>query len=205
MEFDHHKPYCTKAKKPGRNTYCGSCNLTLKTRKTYLAHMRTIHHPLGKPHKCDRCGSQFRDTSGLKAHTCRPDKDQQPRVFIDPKIHIIDGRYVCDVCNASLTSRTGLKMHKIFIHKELGEIVCRLCAKPFPTVDELSEHQIECQLKKQDKSWGDFKSFECDICKTIFKSKDGIRQHIQHTHLKIAKRFKCEQCGLAYKAKSEVK
>lgn len=167
--------------------------------------MRYVHNPLGKPHKCEGCGSQFRDISALKAHNCRPDKDQQPRIVIDPKKHIIDGRFVCDVCNVSLGSRTSLRMHKIFIHKELGEIVCRMCAKPFPTAEDLSKHQIECQLKKQNKNFGDFKTFECDICKAILKSKDGVRQHIMHTHLKIAKRFTCEQCGLAFYTKSEVK
>lgn len=205
MEFKVHKPKCKKANKPSENTHCTSCNTTLKTRKTYLAHMRTIHNPLGKPHKCDGCGSHFRDAAGLRVHICRPEKDRQPRVFIDPKVHLIDGRYVCDVCNASLKTRMSLKMHKIFIHKELGDNVCKLCAKPFPGPVELSEHQIECQLKKQSKSLGDFKTFECDICKAVLKSKDGIRQHILHTHVKIAKRFKCEQCDLAFYARSEVK
>lgn len=136
---------------------------------------------------------------GKRNHVCRTEKDQQPRVFIDPKIHIRDGKYVCDVCHVSLKSRTSLKMHKIFIHKELGkleflcemeksaqihyifmltiffcgtgDIVCRLCAKPFPTEDELSNHQIECQLKRQNNNWGDFETFECDICKMVLKSK----------------------------------
>lgn len=205
-EFDLHKPYCAKAKKPHRNTHCSICNLTMKTRKTYMAHMRNIHNPLGKPHKCECCGAQFRDASGLKAHTCRQENDQQLRVIIDPKKHIMpDGSYVCDVCNVSLKSRNALKSHKIFIHKELGEMVCRRCAKAFQTAEEFSKHKIECELKKQNKNFGDFKTFECDICKAVLKSKEGVRLHIQHTHLKTEKRFKCEQCGSAFYTKSEVK
>lgn len=205
-EFDLHKPHCTKSKKPNRNTHCSICNLTLKTRKTYTAHMRNVHNPLGKPHKCNCCGAKFRDSSGLKGHNCRQENDQQLRVIIDPKKHIMpDGSYVCDVCNVSLKSRNALKFHKIFIHKELGEMVCRMCAKAFLTAEELSKHQIECELKKQNKNFGDFKTFECDICKAVLKSKEGIRLHIQHSHLKTEKRFKCEQCGFAFYTKSEVK
>lgn len=114
LEFAQHKQHCTNARKNAENTECGICHLKLKTRKTYLAHMRTIHNPLGKPHKCLTCGSQFRDTHNLRAHVCRPEKDQQPRVFIDPKIHIMaDGRYRCDICHTSLGSRTSLRMHKV--------------------------------------------------------------------------------------------
>lgn len=88
----------------------------------------------------------------------------------------------------------------------MGDIICKLCAKVFPTFDELSQHQIECQLKKQKNVWGpSFKTFECDICNTVLKSKDGIRQHMRIVHIKIGKRFKCDQCGLAFYARSDVK
>lgn len=186
------------------NTHCSICNLTLKTRKTYTQHMRHVH-TLGKLHRCDCCGANFRYASELKVHTCRKEDDEQLRVIIDPKKHrMADGTYVCDVCNVSLKSRNALKFHKMFIHKELGEMACRRCKRAFKTAEGFADHQIECELKKQSKNFGDFKTFECDICRAVLKTKESIRAHIQHSHLKIEKRFKCDQCGFAFHSRSEV-
>lgn len=40
--------------------------------------------------------------------------------------------------------------------------------------------------------------FECDICKMLFESKQGLSKHMQFIHNPNVKKMKCDKCGLVF-------
>lgn len=201
----------TNETKEKNQSECNICGKVLNIRSV-MRHKVLIHN------LCIICTKLFSSKSDLNIHSLsckKPSKDETRTCEICNEIlksdkkynvhmetmhnpnepRIINGRYECDLCSKLFTRRPNLKRHKIINHKMLGEIVCNICLKVFSTDDELTFHGIKCIRKKILSKPG---NFECDICTTIFASKQTLLLHMKYKHINIERPFQCNLCDFAF-------
>lgn len=113
------------------------------------------------------------------------------------KEHDTKKNYVaCDDCGKFMHEES-IKRHKRYKHPK-NETFCRVCTKVIPKI-EFEKHKAKCLEQKKNQDLLHMGKFQCDICKTFFKSKGSIRAHMNYYHdpehrIKT-KHAICELCG----------
>ena len=153
------------------------CNLDFSEKNDNFKrhHYKTIH--LGY-NPCPKCKQLVKDNNKYKVHSCQ-DKDRMPT-------------FNCKECNASVTSKKGLKAHIQRVHNTESLEQCKFCPKLFTPYN----------LKNHLKNGPHNVKTKCTICgKSIAK----IKVHIETSHKSdIEKRFKCDQCSKGFVSKTQL-
>ena len=88
--------------------------------------------------------------SGIKEHRCpKEDCDKSFRSTSQLNDHIKghEQGFICNICNRSFKSRTGLKNHKSIHNRITAEQKCEQCDKTFNSVKALKMHG-KCHISK---------------------------------------------------------
>lgn len=149
--------------------------------------------------ECDICQTKVKGKYNLKIHmnNSHMSEDAIPTCEICSKkvkylqSHMLQHKTVkphkCDLCNASYTTNSLLKVH---YRKHTGErpFVCFKCGLAFASGSKLTHH-----MKKH----SDVKPFKCEHCGFCFRERYVLRNHIEHVH--SGKRpYTCDTCNNAF-------
>ncbi|RWS26345.1 hypothetical protein B4U80_12986 [Leptotrombidium deliense] len=103
----------------------------------------------------------------------------------------------CTICNITLKSAHGLKIHIGHIHKKPKRIdkrVCKCeCGKVFSRIDRnlFRFHRKQCETYRE-------QAFICEICDSPFDSYPLLNVHLAKTHHRKSARNLCP-CGMKFK------
>lgn len=240
-EISEEKVSARKTKKPGDKGYwsrvkrtdgdlaheCPKCNVTLKSRKRYLEHLRRIHI---KEYQCKVCEKRFGYPTDLKRHKCSgSDKSQETKQEAEIKenkekpkgdiqfqcpecnyssrikkrltSHIQRSHrkeYPCDQCNRMFGYQKDLDKHKENIHSGI-EFFCDQCSKVYK-----NKQIFESHLKTHESGY--IKPYyNCEHCSKSFTTKYSLAGHLQTVHLGMKKIYLCQICGKKFSQRSSYK
>eukprot|EP00088_Acartia_fossae_P047302 TRINITY_DN5128_c1_g1_i3.p1 TRINITY_DN5128_c1_g1~~TRINITY_DN5128_c1_g1_i3.p1 ORF type:complete len:552 (+),score=61.77 TRINITY_DN5128_c1_g1_i3:30-1685(+) len=156
-------------------------------------------NPDAKPYLCTVCGQAFHMQKTMESHC----ETEHP-----------DATFKCELCEKIFKTRKRLRYHLHITHTEKPKI-CPHCGKKYKTKKDFEIH-IEQHATE--------KPFSCDVCSKPFAGERALNYH-KRTHTKDKslqtcktcgksvinlvdhnyivhsdeKRYKCDQCGAAYK------
>ena len=195
------KPATKKQKKPGDKGYwsrakrndadqshhCQECNVTLKSRKRYLEHMRRIHI---REYQCKVCEKRFGYPTDLNRHKCPgtvvKEKNNEPgsRNKAKQKSKSDQEPFHCLECNYVTPVKVRLTSHIQRTHRK--EFACDKCEKKFGYAKDLQKHQENIHS-------GSY--FFCDQCSKVYKNKQIFDSHLKtHESGYIKPIYNCELC-----------
>lgn len=131
----------------------------------------------------------------------------------------IDLKYTCSICEAVLSTRKALQLHKLNIHNVRTDIrhKCGTCGETFPNeykyTDHLKVHPLECRLcgkffyRRQNiqlhmKRHLGIRPYKCEICEKTFITKQKRDEH-KNTHTGDAP-IKCTFCDETFRRHSNL-
>lgn len=81
-------------------------------------------------------------------------------------------------------------------HKESPVIqhVCKLCSEHFGTFDQLRKHSETHKKQATRQSIESLKRFVCLKCRSMFKTKEALREHEVQKH-REEMQYECPKCG----------
>lgn len=162
---------------------CHICNETFKKMFSLTNHTRTSHSCM--PKVACSCGRFLSTWDSLMAHKRK--HSPQEKCF------------VCDLCNESFRTKTGLAIHIKFKHEKPKEAFsCPTCGRIFKEGNTLKNH-IRTHLPHAEKY-----SFECEICGKKVVNKFSLKYHISTIHEKTIQHF-CHVCGRGFGNKSNLR
>lgn len=163
---------------------CRVCKQTFLTRALLIIHMRNAH-------------------SSVRSIQPAAPLNVQPT-----QTHNANNRLRCRICQKRIHTKNGYKRHMLTVHqvKDCVFIKCKLCASEFSNdkglkVHMFRTHNITVQQMQQDESLIPIPKqesttitsptpvkiapklmFECDICHTVYRNKDQLKQHKSIVH-----------------------
>uniref|UniRef100_A0A8C6S7T4 C2H2-type domain-containing protein n=1 Tax=Neogobius melanostomus TaxID=47308 RepID=A0A8C6S7T4_9GOBI len=147
---------------------------------------------------CDQCGKSFLTANSLKTHMQLHTGDQYGKIFADTcdfKSHPEEKTYDCELCDKSLKSSLGLKLH---LRNHFGErpYACNQCEKTFVHSAALKSHT---RLHTGEKP------YKCKQCERCFAHLAGLKSHkVVHTDPGI-KPYNCDSCDKAFSRRTSLK
>jgi len=175
---------------------CVKCKLKFKTKMAREAHNCSQSDMV---YPCDQCNKIFQNNITRKTHVR---DSHSPKIFCDycgklmsrgsyqthvESVHKGNRRFICDICNITFKSNTGLIYHKRLIHTGERRFVCTKCGERFISRASLQDHEI---------THGDEKIHKCDQCGKCFKRKYTLKKHkVIHSG---EKPFRCDNCGKSF-------
>ena len=78
--------------------------------------------------------------------------------------------FLCELCDATFTSSSGLKSHTNCIHLKKYPYVCSICGKRFTLKEHYSDH-----MSMHNK----VKAHKCPNCGRLFTFKTSLRKHLR--------------------------
>jgi prophage antirepressor-like protein len=168
-----------------------------------------------KEYKCEKCDKVYKMQGNLLNHI----KNKHPVEIKDgiKENKDDDKTNTCKICNKTLADKGKLNRHIKHVHEKSGRVKCKLCKETFSSRDSLTCHINNVHEKKTVSKCeecdfvattpGNLKrhtenihkhntsQFECDICKSMYKTKTYLNLHIQTVHKKVCQ-TKCDLCGI---------
>jgi len=81
---------------------------------------------------------------------------------------------LCEYCNSSFASSSGLERHKKLVHLNKLPYFCSVCGQGFTEKDHFEGHMNR---------HNNFKAHKCPHCSHEFTYKTSLRRHIRHRHM----------------------
>lgn len=148
---------------------------------------------------CEKCGARFISASELNQHKeskCAKHSSSASSgsnqgfssQFSTKHTEKEEGKVICALCNASISTKSTLIRHLNRIHNnnKLPQ-ECQLCQKVYASERSLSKH-----VKMQHGE----KKFECWHCSKKTSFKHSLQTHIQNCHMNVS--HKCPKCPREY-------
>jgi len=183
---------------------CPNCTYASPDTFSLKRHLRT--HSGEKPYICDVCGDKFSQSNSLKVHKTIHSDDRPA--------------YECELCQATLTTKAGLRHHVQEFHYSKQHTLCKKCGKSFPDKYTLRVHEkihkgekcfkcgrcsfssdSQAQLRSHMVIHCDEKLFQCDKCDQSFRWKHALKRHqnLQHNPFYVLsslkkKSYQCPEC-----------
>lgn len=168
------------------NFICDLCHKILKTKKSLLKHIVSMHEKrrhagnvtgfgLARQYHCTICPYSTRHSQTLVNHT-RTHNGERP--------------FNCE-CGKSFTQASSLAAHRK-IHSTTTYFTCTECGKQF-------KHAFSLKTHMQVHNSG---THSCHICKKVLKSKRSLTSHMDR-HNNIYN-YKCEECWAAFVTSAEL-
>merc|ERR1712150_29412 len=85
----------------------------------------------------------------------------------------VTGFYNCNICGKKMNSATNMVRHVNSVHRNVKEIICEICNKPFSKIQNYERH-----LRVHDGK----KPYVCDICGKDFSRYDKLLDHKRRIH-----------------------
>lgn len=79
-------------------------------------------------------------------------------------------RFECDICHASLASKTGLRAH-FYLHYPIKELKCHICGAEFRSPSSLNQHLRFIHYNEP-------KKFICNICGRSLRKNHLLKEHM---------------------------
>ncbi|KAL3288777.1 hypothetical protein HHI36_003211 [Cryptolaemus montrouzieri] len=171
-----------------------------------------------KPHTCQVCQKSYATIEKLNKHQ---------------QIHLAVSPFKCEHCKKSFSSKFKLVRHML-IHSDRKPFSCTVCERTFHRKDHLKNHikvhsptkkVYTCEkehCKKEYTSLLSYKkhlalhaaqegSLECQICSSVFRTKEDILFHLKiHAGSRTVKdpnekKYRCEHCDRKFFTKKDVR
>lgn len=123
--------------------------------------------------QCGTCGEKFEDGSGLRTH--------MGNVHRTKKYHADGHSFECFFCKKKMTTYLEVRKHFQKYHP-IKKQKCSICDIKL-TCSDLSIHS--CIGKEK---------LKCEYCSSRFDSVIALSNHLNHTHAKRKKLYKCDHC-----------
>lgn len=171
---DEHRMVCSykrniRVSKICGEVWCDACLFKFNNNSLLRKHIQAVHSECQK-FDCKSCCAVFMKKSSYNNHFCT-NRLQRSKKKAE--------RLPCETCGKLLCNKTALQKHKVFFHSKPGTLFCSLCALLFCSLQELSVHRTNCQLKRKMLR---YKRHECNLCDFIAKTQISLREHITKNH-----------------------
>ncbi|KAJ6636060.1 Zinc finger protein [Pseudolycoriella hygida] len=122
------------------------------------------------------------------------------KVYTDDEYHQFEDELKCFICDAKLSSKYNLHLHK---RKHLDRVVytCTICSALVVGTKNHSHHMYKHGLRKKNRN-EEKGRFECDFCQKVFPHKSSLPAHFKQ-HLN-KERVPCPQCTLTFASKGNL-
>ncbi|XP_063911176.1 zinc finger protein 239-like [Zophobas morio] len=182
---------------------CDTCEQGYTSKERLELHRRTEHE--GFRFVCDVCGKIFKDQRQFNIHTRKHNPDHVETVhkcekcfkffhtLVAYKQHLKrheGGTWICEVCGKTLTSKSGLVVHRR-LHSGEKQHICHVCGKAFAKREALIVH-IRVHTKE--------KPHQCSVCDKSFSQRTTLVIHMRRHSGE--KPYKCDVCGKGFVIKS---
>ena len=147
----------TSVMTPQQRYPCLKCGMDFKTPQNLKRHVESIHE--GIRYNCDQCDYQATQSTDIKRH----------------KEYKHEGiKYNCEECDYKATTTGSLKLHVDSRHRGV-RYPCNFCEHKSTTMASLGLH-ITSHHTATDKS------FNCEFCDVVCRSKHLLKKHKQQMH-----------------------
>lgn len=163
---------------------CENCLKGFSFKGSYDRHMEKHNQCMGD-YECDICKQRL---------------DTEDKLVNHMRYHLI--RYKCPECGLTRKCRMTIKDHYNAYHSQ-GFQTCPFCSKTFKRQVSLRKHISYVHRRKG--------RVQCAYCQRTYADKSVLRSHMIMKHSKevsalpISKKFVCQECGMAFKAPSQLK
>ena len=102
---------------------------------------------------------------------------------------------MCEVCGKVSKNDQSFYLHRL-THPTGTDQKCDQCDKLFPTRSKLWTHIV--YVHKKYKAPNRLKTFVCEFCGKVYKSKNSLESHMNVYHSSDRKTFDCKVCEKSY-------
>ena len=186
------KNNATKSKKDW-NYICDFCNLSFNSEATIRDHVKKIHDiEDGRKYKkwkfmCELCDFTSNSEVKLGVHLIN--------------VHRENRKSICNSCDKSFFTFSGLKNHIKTIHEGQKKLVqkCDSCKKSYSTEAELKQHIKDIHKGKNDLQ-------KCDSEEKSYSTEAKLKKHIKNIHEGKKKLLqKCDSCEKSFPTEAKLK
>ncbi|ELU13782.1 hypothetical protein CAPTEDRAFT_117624, partial [Capitella teleta] len=194
---------------------CPVCPHAANVKGNMVAHVKMQHPDFTCRCKYFGCQKRFFQRARLNQHVLEK--------HVNPGGTAV-GHFPCEMCDKNYKSKAALNWHCKLAHSDVVSFTCSECSAGFRKRDSYDMHLakehngpwFECKCGKtfpcqrylrrhEDvcSSCGPSKSFACDQCSKLFKSKMYLTRHVRRAHSEKVGRL-CMHCGKSFSNKASL-
>lgn len=193
---------------------CDLCGYGYSNKKHLEVHM-IKRHTIGCRHQCQHCQKSFQYPFELRRHEM---------VHIPKELRELNAQ--CPYCEKAFVKKGRLTNHIKQVHSTAKDFICHICSKAFKQKGPLQVHieathattadfhctepgcDVKCRSKGLLRTHMEVhapKNIPCPFCPLMFSRAHTQKKHVFYIHTNADYRpFKCDQCDLSFKRKSDV-